>query len=310
MDFYTEFRKLTLSRPHISINSRAVENCAYGDYIYRSRNVYLSYFLKEAEDCYYSEYLMKCRDCVDSCYLSACELCYECVDCTNIYNGSFLENCHNCSDCDFCFDCLNCKDCFGCFGLRHEQFRIFNKPYTEEEYRMKIAQLKKNPTYKTLEILQPEFDKHPRLYARQLKGGERSLGDYIYFSKNCYMCFNARQVEDACYVSEIMDPEHGSRDNVDCNFCSRIELCYECQTVEECNNCNFLEQCTGCSDSEYLLHCYNCSNCFGCVYLMNKQHCILNRQFTPEEYGVALAKIKGQLKEAGMYGKTLAEILK
>lgn len=310
MDFYAEFRKLAYGSPHNAVSSRVVENGTYGDYLYRSKNIYLSYFLADAEDCFYSEYIMNSRDCIDSAYLSASELCYECLDCSGLYNCSFLQDCHNCSNTDFCIDCLNCKNCFGSYGLRHQQFSIFNKPYPEDEYYERVAKLKKNPPQKILEILRPEFDKQPRLYARLLKGGENCFGDYIYFSKNCYQCFNVRNVSDSAYVSEIISPEYPSSNCVDCNYASHIELCYECQNVHSCTNCNFLEDCISCSDSEYLRHCYNCQNCFGCSYLSNKQYCILNRQFSREEYALALAKIKQQLKETGTYGKPLAEILK
>lgn len=310
MDFYSEFRKLVFSRPHNAVSSRAVENCNFGDYIYRSKNIYLGYFLSDDEDCYYVEHLMKSRDCVDCCYLTASELCYECIDCHGLYNCSFLQDCHNCSDCDFCYDCINCKDCFGSFGLRQQQFCIFNKSYPEDEYREKIKELKKNPPQKTIQIMQPEFDKFPRLYARMLKGGENCFGDYIYFSKNCYQCFNVRNAEDSCYVSEIMNPEYSSSGCIDCDFSTNIQLCYECQTVSMCTNCNFMEHCAFCSDSEYCRFCYNCQDCFGCAYLMNKQYCILNRQFTREEYLIAVAKIKEDLKKAGTYGKSLAEVLK
>lgn len=310
MDFFQEFKNIFYSSPRNAINSRSSENCDYGDYIFRSKNTYLSYFLSECEDSYYSQYLSKCRDCVDCEHVAVGELCYDCVDCTGIYNSSFMQDCHNCSNCEFCFDCINCKDCFGCFGLRHKEFCVFNKPYTEAVYRQKMAIFKKQAPEKILEVLRPEFEKHPRLYARQLKGGENAYGDYIYFSKNCFQCFNVRDVENCAYVSEVANPEAGTGNCVDCDYSNALESCYECYDVTGCTNCNFLLSCGFCNDSEYMRNCYNCQNCFGCVYLMNKQYCILNRQFTREEYVVALKKIKTDLKTTKIYGKTLAEILK
>ncbi len=309
MNFYDEFKKLCFSRPHNAISSRTAANCAFSDYIYGSKNIYLSWFLRDAQDCYYCEHIARGRDCVDCTYLSACELCYECTDCSNLYNCSFLQDCYNCSHCDFCFDCMNCKDCFGSFGLRHKQFCIFNKPYTEDVYRKKVATLKKNPVDKILHILRPEFDKHPRLYARQVKGGDNCYGDYIYFSKNCYLCFNVRNVENSGYVGEIMDPELPSGECYDCNEADGINFCYDCYDVKNCANCNFLYSCSNCSDSEYLRFCYNCQDCFGCAYLMNKQYCILNRQFTRDEYLLALKQIKEDLHKTGTHGKSLAEVL-
>ncbi|MEK7524490.1 MAG: hypothetical protein AAB588_05695 [Patescibacteria group bacterium] len=310
MDFYSEFKKFCLSKPQNATASRVAENATFGDYLYRAKNIYLSYFLYDAEDCYYSEYLSKAKDCVDCAYLSGSELCYECVDCTGLYNGSFLQDCHNCSNCEFCLDCMNCKDCFGCFGLRHKQFCIFNKPYTEEEYRRKVGALRQNPPKKIWEILSEEFQKHPRLSSHLVKAGGKSLGDYIYFGNNCYLCFGVQNTSDSAYLTEVLDRETSSSNSIDCNFAVNINSCFECHDVSASTNCLFLEHCASCEDSEYLRQCYNCKNCFGCVYLINKEYCILNRQFTREEYLVALAKIKKELKEAGTYGKPLAEVLR
>lgn len=310
MDFYGEFKKLVYSRPKNAIHNRSSENAQFGDYVFRSKNIYLSYFLTEAQDCYYSEYLSNCRDCNDCSHVSASELCYECVDCAGLYNCSHLQDCHNCSNTDFSLDCLNCKDCFGCAGLRNQQYCIFNKPYSESTYKEKVETLRKNPPAKILEILSPEFDKHPRLYARLLKGEENCYGDYIYYSKNCFQCFNVRGLENSAYVSEVLSPEYSSANCIDCDFATGIELCYECANVNLCTNCNFLEDCVSCSDSEYLINCYNCQNCFGCAYVSNKEYCVLNRQLTRDEYLLALQKIKGELKQAGVHGKTLAEVLK
>ncbi|MEK9132548.1 MAG: hypothetical protein AAB606_02470 [Patescibacteria group bacterium] len=310
MDFYKEFKNLLVSKPRNATSSRTAENCEFSDYVYLSKNIYLSYFITECEDCYYSEYLTKCRDCVDCAHLGSCELSYQCVDCSGLYGCSHLQDCHNCSNCDFCTDCLNCKDCFGSFGLRQQKFCIFNKSYPEDVYRKRVAEFKKNTPKKIIEVLTPQFNKHPRLYARMLKGGEHCFGDYIYFSKNCFQCFSVRNVSDSAYVSHVNDQQTSSADNVDCDFCSGIELCYECHNVNSCNNCSFVENCIGCSDSTYCLNCYNCRSCLGCTYLMNKEYCILNRQFTRDEYLAASAKIIKDLKEAKVYGKSLAETIK
>lgn len=308
MDFYQEFKKLVSIKPNCMQNSRTVENCDYGDYLLQSKNIYLSYFCADAEDCFYCEHLSKCRDCVDCAYVSGGELMYECVDCSGIYNGSFLQDCHNSANCEYCFDCINCKDCFGCFGLRHKKFSVFNKSYTEDNYKRKVAELRKQPSRKILEILLPEFQRTPRLHARQLKGGERSFGDYIYFSKNCFQCFNIRNVQDSAYVTDILDPEIPTTDCVDCDYCSGVTQCYDAFNSFSCTNCDFIYSCCNCSDSKYLKNCYNCQNCYGCVYLTNKQYCVLNRQFSREEYLAAVKKIEGDLKKAGTIGRTFAII--
>ena len=37
--------------------------------------------------------------------------------------------------------CHHCQDCFGCIGLKNQQYCIFNKQYTKEEYEKTVAQL-------------------------------------------------------------------------------------------------------------------------------------------------------------------------
>lgn len=309
MDFYSSFRDLVRAKPQLHLQLRTSENCVGSDYLFQCKNAYLSSFLSETQDAYYSEYLYKSRDCVDCNFVSGGELCYECVDCSSLYNCSFLQDCHNCSHCDFSLDCINCKDCFGCFGLRQQRFCIFNRSYSEEVYREKVAQLKKNSPQKILEILKPEFEKHPRLYARMLKGGESCFGDYIYYSKNCFSCFNVRNVTDSAYIYESLSTDSAVSDCYDCNYCYNLSGCYECLNSSNSSSCNFLMNSMNCSESEYLISCHNCQNCFGCVYLNNKQYCILNKQFTREEYEFAVRKIKEDLKQGALYGKNFAEIL-
>lgn len=132
-----------------------------------------------------------------------------------------------------------------------------------------------------------------------------ACSDFVIRSKNIYMSFYIVDCDD-CYYAEYINR---SRDCLDCSFMTDSELCYECFDCHECFDCRFLDSCIRCSESEYLQNCYNCQNCFGCVGQMNKQFCILNRQFTQEEYFVALNKLKNELKEAKKYGKTLADVL-
>jgi len=37
--------------------------------------------------------------------------------------------------------CHACKDCFGCVGIRHKQYCIFNKQYSQEEYEQLVPKI-------------------------------------------------------------------------------------------------------------------------------------------------------------------------
>ncbi len=45
----------------------------------------------------------------------------------------------------------------------------------------------------------------------------------------------------------------------------------------------------------------NLKNCFGCVYLKDKQYYIFNEKYEPEEYEKKVAEIKAEFIAQGMY---------
>jgi len=57
------------------------------------------------------------------------------------------------------------------------------------------------------------------------------------------------------------------------------------------------------SDLAYCDNCYSCKDCIGCVGLNKKRYCILNRQYSKEEYETLAATIIKQLRETGEWGK-------
>lgn len=78
-----------------------------------------------------------------------------------------------------------------------------------------------------------------------------------------------------------------------------VENAYECVTCGE-NSYN-LKYCFNCwaasRDLEYCAYCIGCSDCFGCVGLSKGKYCVLNKQYTKEEYFELVEKIKKQMDE-------------
>ena len=62
---------------------------------------------------------------------------------------------------------------------------------------------------------------------------------------------------------------------------------------------------SNCIDCNFIFNCNNCQDCFGCVNLKKKQYCILNKQYTKEEYESLLPKIIEHMKQAGEWGQFL-----
>ena len=67
---------------------------------------------------------------------------YQSCDLVYSQNCKYSVRVWRCVNMEYSMDCYECQNCFGCFGLRHKQFCIFNNQYSEEEYWMRVDDLK------------------------------------------------------------------------------------------------------------------------------------------------------------------------
>ncbi len=112
--------------------------------------------------------------------------------------------------------------------------------------------------------------------------------NYVSGNKNCHYIFNASANEN-CFYSTYLQR---CRDISDCFFVFDCELCYECIDCAKCYALKYSQECEGCFDSEYLIGCLSCNNCLACVSLTRAEYCILNQQYSKEDYHSVLEKIK------------------
>ncbi|MDP3988841.1 MAG: hypothetical protein Q8P93_01250 [bacterium] len=224
---------------------------------------------------------------------------HEDIDCDNSYQLVFSQNSSGCTNSAFLFDCRDCHDCFGCVGLRNKQYHIFNKQYTKEEYDEKIKDFDLR-SYATLKRVREHFDTfkltHPRRFAR-LINTVNSIGDNLQNTKNCKYCFDKRGgVEDTKYA---VHGGFGMKDSYDTYGTGICNLFYEAVDagIGAANN-RFVLLCYTCNDISYSYNCYNSSNLFGCIGLRNKEYCILNTQYSKEEYERMVPQIIQSMNES------------
>jgi hypothetical protein len=92
----------------------------------------------------------------------------------------------------------------------------------------------------------------------------------------------------------------GNKDNYDsCNWGEHTELNYETlECGENSYNNKFSRSCWPSSrNNEYCHHLFSSSDCFGCVGLKKKQYCILNKQYSKEEYEKLISQIKKHMED-------------
>ena len=104
--------------------------------------------------------------------------------------------------------------------------------------------------------------------------------NFSWQARNCYLVFGNIKNED-CYYSNIL---WRSKNCFDMLYSYDCERCYECIDCESCYECIYSSDCVHCSDSSFLTNCRSCKNCYGCINLANKEYCILNEQYSKEDY--------------------------
>ncbi|NUJ97242.1 hypothetical protein HGA92_00465 [Candidatus Gracilibacteria bacterium] len=286
--FFEQFHDLDISVPKMSLSNLKVENSDFVSQVGYCKNCYLIFNAEEDENCYYGKDVFFSRYCVDSFGVGESEQCYYCIRCIQCFYVEYGMYSYNCRECKYIFSCIGCKNCIGCVNLNNSEYCIFNKRYSKEEYFLKIETLSSNQIKKGYDEL---LQKSPRNYLLDVKNSENILGDLISGSKNIYQCFQVAGSKDIRYSTNIVNSE----DIMDVNYFGiNLQKSYESSVVGHGNNLNF---CFDCWDNvSNLIYCFFCingvKNCFGCVGLhSNEQYCILNKQYTKEEYEKLVPKI-------------------
>jgi hypothetical protein len=118
-----------------------------------------------------------------------------------------------------------------------------------------------------------------------------SSGNELSNSRKAYLCFNAFSLENVRYGFRCLI----AKDSVDITNIGRgTELMYECASggAEDSSLVRWTSNGTGgFNDISYTDSCASSSYLFGCVGLKKKKYCILNKQYTKEEYEALVPKI-------------------
>ncbi|MEK7127086.1 MAG: hypothetical protein AAB848_03170, partial [Patescibacteria group bacterium] len=88
-------------------------------------------------------------------------------------------------------------------------------------------------------------------------------GDISTVSKDCYMCFNSGNCQNAYWCED----SRALTDCTDCAFCENCEMCYECVDCDTLYGSNFCQDCTNCEDVHFSYDLKRCKNCLGCAGL-------------------------------------------
>ncbi|MDD3302344.1 MAG: hypothetical protein PHN31_02230 [Candidatus Gracilibacteria bacterium] len=298
--FFHQIGYLIKSVPKISLSTEKLENSDYVNYSGRIKNCYLVFISAYDENCYYSNGLRYSENTMDSTFSQYLNNCYNIIDSLNCTGCFYLSNSKNCNNCYYGENLEGCSNCLYCMNLKNKQYCVLNKEIGKEEYdKIKDSFLNNKEyikKYKELLIKSPHKNTFNIL-------SENCEGEYIVNSKNIYQGFDLSNVHDCKYVDWLLDSKN-CYDVYD--WGETAEQCYECYKIGKgVYNTLFSAFCI--ENISNLIYCYdcvnNCSNCFGCVGLKNKSYCILNKQYTKDEYEELVPKIIEHMMKTREWGE-------
>lgn len=297
-NFFSQWAQLRDVVPFQALSNSKAINSEYCNVAEESYDCYLISACWKNERCLYADSLIEVKDSMDLYIAQNCEFCYEDVYCSSSYKLFYSEHCTSCADSYFLYDCKGCTDCFMSSNLRNKSYVFENIQYSKDEYFKKLGEYNLG-NFKTIENLKKQF-KILRLnsihkYANLLKC-QNVTGDNTSNAFNSKYIFDgSNNIKDSKYLFWVTN-------NVfDCYYCNAVGTLQN--SFESCdggvggNNCKFTNVVYSSSNVEYSFNCYNCHDLFGCIGLRNKSYCILNTQYTKEQYYELLPKIKQHMND-------------
>lgn len=297
--FFKQVQELLFKIPQQSTDVlyTTLENSEFNNMNHYLRNCYLLFNSDYNDNCSYGNEIEHCKDSFDNLMIDNCELCYECVNCLKCYRTFFSVDCVNSHDIWFSKNLSNCSNCVGSINLRNKEYYIFNKPYSQAEYYKTLGELQLGSNAAMVKLTKQAYDnwlKHPHKYTHGTHNDNVS-GDYIYHSNNTEDTFIATEADNCRYCMWLI-----VKNNRDCydytQFGEDAEKIYESVVCGKGSRdviagYRILES----EAIRYSLHCSGSKNLFGCVGLRHQQYCILNKQYSKEEYEAMVPRIIEQM---------------
>lgn len=298
--FFEQLKELQEKAPvqSLFLHYQTIVNSDYNNLAGYLKECYMVFHADHDERCMYASGLKICNDSMDGLMLQKSDLCYECVNITKGYRNFYSVDCEECSDIYFSKNCTNCQNCVGCVNLRNKQYCIFNQQFTKADYEAELKKLDlshREGIKRVREQAREVWLAHPQKYMHS-RNNSKSTGDYIYNSKNTFASYEMVGAEDCKYCQFA-----STKVTKDCydytEYGENTELIYEALllgdgvanakfTVQGISNVRDVEYCYGVAGSAHL---------FGCVGLNKKEYCILNKQYSKEEYEKLVPKIREQM---------------
>ena len=297
--FFTQLRELMEEVPHqdlVTIYSSLV-NTSFTNMNHELKNCYWLFNSDYDENCFYGEEVEKSKDCMDVTMVENSELIYGSLNCSKCYQAYFSVDCASSNNVWFSKNLLNCSNCFGCVNLRGAQYCIWNEQLNKEEYLRRISEMElgsRSSISQTKDKAEKFWLGFPNKYIHGFRNNNVT-GDYVYDSREVKNSHIVNGSEYCRYCLWLILP--GNKDCYDLTqFGENCERVYEAMScgLGASNLIGGINSVEG-KNLFYTMFCGNSNDLFGCLSLRSKKYCILNKQYTKEEYEELLPKIKDHM---------------
>lgn len=293
-NFFEKMKKIQLQVPREGLVSLNAENSEYSNHIRDSKDCYMCALIADqSEHSFYSYSSTGIRNCSDVLWGRNTELLYFCVLTLNSYNCSFLSLADNCTDCHYSYDIKNCSNVMFSSNLRNKSYVFRNEQLSKEAYEKEVAKLQLS-SFRAREEYIKEFQKildtSIHRYAN-LVNCQNCSGQNVYNSVNTQIAYGSFDDENVYNAGNVLNAK-----NIVYGFAvgtQPVEWGYNVSVIKGGSNVVGCYNTVLSSDIYFSENLVSCNDCIGCIGLNKKSFCILNKQYSKEEY----EKIKSELLE-------------
>lgn len=299
LDQFFELRNVVPKQINGSVQN---ENSTYTNFTADSKNCYMVIATENSEDCAYCKLCQGNKDCIDCDYVWDSELNFDCINISNCYGCIGSAKLESSNECNVSFDLKGCTNCTLCYNLRNKQYCYENKQLSEEEYNEKVKALRLNTRsgYDAARSRLLDLTEQKAIHrAAYNVNCERVAGDNLKNCKNMYHCFDLQDSEDCGYGAE-----GDAISSIDFNnVYYKPEHCIELLSALQCTEVFYSMFIYYSHNVWYSDYCFHGKNLFGCVGLKRGEYCILNKQYSKQEYEELVPRIIEMMKKDGEWGE-------
>ena len=301
--FLGQWKELLQKTPilGLAIDTTTGNLSPYTNHCSYAKNCYLIYYSDHIEDSAFGYQFTNSKDIYNCGTIMDTNICYDSSHVYKSYNivGAIGNN-RSCYDCFFIRDCEGCHNCFGLSSAKNKSYCFLGEQLSKEEYEEKMKSINLGSCEKYFAWKNKCQDYFKTVSPRPVWDtlSNNVSGSYVFHSKNCHDSFDVIDCEDSRFLMLIK--EGNVRDCYDyTDWGNNVSLTYDSVTVGEfASNVKFSQHCsTNIENIEYSKLQLGGSNCFGCVSMKKGNYCILNKQYTKEDYEKLIQKIKKHMDD-------------